>query len=145
MDIQLLREKLLPVFESYGVSCCYLFGSRAGENYYQDSDMDLAVVFDSYSPEKHNLDLEIEIQDTVSEILAPLEVDLLFLQKAPIYLKFTVIKNGKIIYCSNEDFRTDFEDMTVRDYLDFKPVLDMYYREMAEELMADKTGGFRLD
>lgn len=140
MDIQLLREKLLPVFESYGVSCCYLFGSRAGENYYLDSDMDLAVVFDSYSPEKHNLDLEIELQDTVSEILAPLEVDLLFLQKAPIYLKFTVIKNGKIIYCSNEDFRTDFEDMTIRDYLDFKPVLDMYYREMAEELMADNDG-----
>lgn len=138
MDIYFLREKLLPVFESYGVTYCYLFGSRAGEDYYQDSDLDLAVVFDSYSPEKHNLDLEIELQDTVSEILAPLEVDLLFLQKAPIYLKFTVIKNGKIIYCSNEEFRTDFEDMTVRDYLDFKPVLDMYYREMAEELVGQE-------
>lgn len=136
MDIQSLCEKLLPVFESYGVTCCYLFGSRAGENYYQDSDLDLAVVFDSYSPEKHNLDLEMELQYTLSKILAPLEVDLLFLQKAPIYLKFTVIKNGKIIYSSNEDFRTDFEEMTIRDYLDFKPVLEMYYREMAEELTA---------
>lgn len=138
MDIQSLCQKLSPVFESYGVSCCYLFGSRAGENYYHDSDIDLAVVFENYSPEKHNLNLEIEMQDTVSEILAPLEVDLLFLQKAPIYLRFTVIKNGKVIYCSNEDFRTDFEDITIRDYLDFKPVLDMYYREMAEELIEKK-------
>ncbi|WP_165610981.1 type VII toxin-antitoxin system MntA family adenylyltransferase antitoxin [Desulfofundulus australicus] len=141
LDIQSLREKSLPVFEAYGITCCYLFGSRAGEDYYQDSDIDLAVIFRTYSPARHNLDLEIEIQDAISEILAPLEADLLFLQKAPIYLRFTVIKNGKIIYCSDEDFRTDFEDMTVRDYLDFKPVLDRYYREMAEELTAKIAGG----
>lgn len=138
MDTHLFREKLQPVFENFGVTCCYLFGSRAGQDYYRDSDIDLAVIFADYSPSTHNLELEIELQNVVSEILAPLEVevDLLFLQKAPIYLKFNVINTAKIIYCVDDEFRTDFEDMTIRDYLDFKPFLEMYYREMAEDLLS---------
>lgn len=135
MDTKFLREKLLPVFQQYGVTCCYLFGSRTGQDFYPDSDIDLAVIFDTFSIVKHDLALEIETQDAFAEILSPLEVDLLFLQKAPIYLKFDVIKNGKVIYCTDEEFRTDFEDITVRDYLDFKPVLDRYYREMAGTIL----------
>ncbi|MGB9804957.1 type VII toxin-antitoxin system MntA family adenylyltransferase antitoxin [Desulfofundulus sp.] len=136
MDVNLLREKLKPVFENFGVTCCYLFGSRAGQDYYGDSDIDLAVIFADYSPDIHNLDLEIQLQNAVAENLAPLEVDLLFLQKAPVYLKFNVIKTGKVVYCINDEFRTDFEDITIRDYLDFKPFLEMYYREMAEDLLS---------
>jgi predicted nucleotidyltransferase len=132
---ELLCKKLLPVFKRYSVACCYLFGSRAGQDFYPDSDLDFAVIFSPFSPDKHNLALEIEIHDAFADILKPLEVDLLFLQKAPIYLKFNVIKNGIVIYCTDEEFRTDFEDIAVRDYLDFKPVLDMYYREMAEAII----------
>jgi len=138
LDIKQLSEKLQPVFEKFGVTCCYLFGSRAGQDYYHDSDIDLAVIFADYSPGIHNLEMEINLQDTVSEVLASLEkeVDLLFLQKAPIYLKYTVISTGKVIYCTDDEFRTDFEDVTVRDYLDFKPFLDRYYREMEEEILS---------
>jgi predicted nucleotidyltransferase len=135
LDAKLLLEKLKPVFQHFGVTCCYLFGSRASQDFYPDSDIDLAVIFDKFSPNKHNLALEIEMNEAITEILTPMEVDLLFLQKAPIYLRFDAISNGKVIYCTNEEFRTDFESITVRDYLDFKPVLDMYYREMAEEII----------
>jgi len=141
LDIKLLREKLMPVFQHYRVTCCYLFGSRVGQNFYPDSDIDLAVIFADFSSTKHDLALEIEMQDTIAGILEPMEVDLLFLQKAPIYLKFSVIKNSKIIYCTDEEFRTDFEEITSRDYLDFKPVLDMYYREMAMAIL--ETGSRR--
>lgn len=136
----LLHSKLKPVLEKFGVTCCYLFGSRAGQNYYQDSDIDLGVIFAGYSPAKHNLELEIEMQNELSDILGPLglEVDLVFLQKAPVYLKFAAISTGKVIYCTDDEFRTDFEDVTVRDYLDFKPFLDMYYREMAESMLSGK-------
>ncbi|WP_027718885.1 type VII toxin-antitoxin system MntA family adenylyltransferase antitoxin [Desulfovirgula thermocuniculi] len=138
MDTELLRKKLQPILESFGVTCCYLFGSRAGQDYYRESDIDLAVAFANYSPAVHNLEKEIELQGALSEALAPLEVDLLFLQKAPIYLRFDVIRTGKVIYCTDEEFRTDFEDVTIRDYLDFKPFLDMYYREMIEDLLAGR-------
>lgn len=135
MNTELLREKLMSVFQHYGVTCCYLFGSRAGQDFYPNSDIDLAVIFSKFSGTKHDLALEVEMHDAFAEILKPLEVDLLFLQKAPIYLKFDVIKNGKVIYCADEEFRTDFEAITVRDYLDFKPVLDTYYREMVETIL----------
>lgn len=139
MNIEILREKLMPIFQHYGVTCCYLFGSRAGQDFYPDSDIDLAVIFKNYSASRHDLALEIEIQDAFTEILVPLEVDLIFLQKAPVYLKFNVIKNGKVIFSSDEEFRTDFEDVTVRDYLDFKPVLELYYREMSKAIL-EKNG-----
>ncbi|MHB1043092.1 MAG: type VII toxin-antitoxin system MntA family adenylyltransferase antitoxin [Eubacteriales bacterium] len=142
MDIELMSEKLMPVFQKYGVTCCYLFGSRAGQDFYPDSDIDLAVIFDDFSNSKHIMALEIEMHDAAADVLKPLEVDLLFLQKAPVYLKFDVIKNGKVIYSRDEDFRTDFEDITIRDYLDFKPVLDMYYREMAEAILVKNQGDF---
>lgn len=141
MDTKLLREKLMPVFQQYEVTCCYLFGSRAGQDFYPDSDIDLAVIFADFSNTKHNLALEIEMKESFAEIIEPLDVDLLFLQKAPIYLKFSVIKNGKIIYCVDEELRTDFEDITVRNYLDFKPVLDTYYREMAEAILEKSDRG----
>lgn len=139
MNIEILREKLMPIFQRYGVTCCYLFGSRAGHDFYPDSDIDLAVIFKNFSTTRHDLAMEIEIQDAFTEILVPMEIDLMFLQKAPVYLKFNVIKNGKVIFSSDEEFRTDFEDVTVRDYLDFKPVLDLYYREMAEAIL-EKNG-----
>lgn len=132
----------MPVFQKYGVTCCYLFGSRAGQDFYPDSDIDLAVIFDDFSNSKYIMALEIEMHDVVADVLKPLEVDLLFLQKAPVYLKFDVIKNGKVIYSRDEEFRTDFEDITIRDYLDFKPILDMYYREMAEAILLKNQGDF---
>lgn len=138
MDTEVLRKKLTPILKGFGVTLCYLFGSRAGQDHYRESDIDLGVAFANYSPAVHNLEKEIELQSALSEALAPMEVDLLFLQKAPIYLKFEVISTGKVIYCADEEFRTDFEDVTVRDYLDFKPFLDLYYREMIEDLLAGR-------
>jgi len=139
-QLQVLYGKIKPVLEKYGVTCCYLFGSRAGSKYYRDSDIDLGVIFAGYSPAKHNLEMEIEMQNELSEIFEPLglEPDLVFLQKAPIYLRFAAISTGKVIYCTDNEFRTDFEDVTIRDYLDFKPFLDMYYREMAESILSEK-------
>lgn len=137
MDLELLRERLRPVFARFGVSCCYFFGSRAGKDYYPTSDLDLAVLFAPRSPEA-DLEAEIALAQAVSEALAPLglKVDLVSLQRAPIYLKFAAVSTGKVIYCTDEEFRTDFEEAVVRDYLDFKPFLDAYYREMVEDLLS---------
>ncbi|MFZ5590358.1 MAG: nucleotidyltransferase domain-containing protein [Bacillota bacterium] len=38
---------VVPVLQEYGVMCCYMFGSRAGAEHYPESDVDLAVLFES--------------------------------------------------------------------------------------------------
>ncbi|GAW93090.1 type VII toxin-antitoxin system MntA family adenylyltransferase antitoxin [Calderihabitans maritimus] len=130
----MLLEKILPVLERYNVHTCYLFGSRATGGAGPDSDVDLAVLFFPYDPTVHNLDLQVEMEAALSRTLHPLKVDLVFLQKEKITFRFEVISSGKVIYCRDHDERTDFEDIVVRDYLDFAPFLNRYYREMLEAI-----------
>lgn len=98
------------------------------------SDLDLAVLFFPYSPDKHNLQLLVRLEQDISRTLPFSKVDLVLLQKERITFKFEVIKTGKVIYCLDEDERTDFEDIVVRDYLDFAPFLNRYWQEMAESI-----------
>ncbi|MCL4424702.1 MAG: nucleotidyltransferase domain-containing protein [Firmicutes bacterium] len=131
----------------YGVTCCYLFGSRAGGDFYPDSDVDLAVIFRHFNAEVHTLALEIQMQEDLVEVLDPAAVDLVFLQRVPVHLRFHAIRTAKVIYCEDDDFRTDFEDITVRDYLDFKPVVDRYYLEVEAEILgrSESTSGGKGD
>ena len=46
---------------------------------------------------------------------------------------------GKRVIVTNEDQFTDLIDLTVRDYLDFKPFYDRYQEEM---IVAIKEGEF---
>lgn len=128
-----LGREIVPVLQEYEVNSVYLFGSRVDGTAAPNSDYDLDVLLRKYDPTKHNAlfasTLEVDLQ-TVTDA----KVDILLLQRASIILRFTIIKEGKVIYCVDEDFRTDFEDVVIRDYLDFKPFLDMYYREMQEAI-----------
>ncbi|NLI13312.1 MAG: nucleotidyltransferase domain-containing protein [Peptococcaceae bacterium] len=98
------------------------------------SDLDLAVLFFPYSPDKHNLQLLVRLEQDISRTLPFSKVDLVLLQKERITFKFEVIKTGKVIYCLDEDERTDFENIVVRDYLDFAPFLNRYWQEMVESI-----------
>jgi len=54
------------------------------------------------------------------------KVDVVLLNTAAIEFKFLVISRGKLIYSLDEEKRTDFEDAVIRDYLDYKPFLELY-------------------
>jgi len=127
-------ERIIPVLKKYHVHTCYLFGSRAAGTEGPKSDVDLAVLFFPYYPDKHNLDLLVEMETDISRAIQFRDIDLVLLQKEKIIFKFEVIKSGQVIYCLDDDKRTDFEDSVVRDYLDFAPFLDRYYREMVESI-----------
>jgi len=131
------NERFTVVLRKYGVSVCYLFGSQATGEAYPDSDVDLAVLFKDYQPVVHHLDyiaaLEEELQQLVSQ-----KVQVICLQAVrDIALRFAITSSAKVVYSEDEDFRTDFEDVVIRDYLDFKPVLDRYYRELEEEILGN--------
>lgn len=129
-----LVEALSPILQKYNVNAIYLFGSRAEGTNYATSDYDFAFLFKNFNRKTHNHRLAVNIQMKIEEIFAPVPVDVIFLQNAPVELRFQIIKHGKIIYCEDDNFRTDFEDITIRDYLDFKPFLDQYRRELEESI-----------
>jgi len=138
VDLTLLRAKIRPVLRTYQVTVCYLFGSRATGNVYEDSDVDLGLLFHPFNQARHNLDLELQVESELAKALSPLPVDAVFLQRAELAFRFEVISSGVVLYSENEEFRTDFEEATVRDYQDFAPVLRAYYRDLKEELTPGK-------
>lgn len=129
--MELLVAELRPIFDKYGVVTAYLFGSRATGRVHTHSDYDLAVLFGAYHPKKHNLALRLALAEEFSQRLGE-QVDLVFLQGAPVLLRYEIITTGRVIHCVDDGFRTDFEDIVYRDYLDFKPFMDQFYKEEAE-------------
>ncbi|MGE5483910.1 MAG: type VII toxin-antitoxin system MntA family adenylyltransferase antitoxin [Ignavibacteriales bacterium] len=123
---------LIETLRSYGVSVCYLFGSRARGDCRADSDVDLGMVFREFRREINNVDMEIEIENAVGDLLAPLRVDVVFLQRASQTFRYEVVTSGAVLYSDDEDFRTDFEYEVVRDYLDFAPVIKEYHLSVQE-------------
>ncbi|MBI3815432.1 MAG: nucleotidyltransferase domain-containing protein [Nitrospinae bacterium] len=109
------------------VSLVYLFGSYAEEKGHPLSDIDIAVVF-SY---KKRLKKDVgkiynELYFLFSDIFMKKNIDIIFLQKASLELRFDVIRHGKIIYRSSEDERLIFEDQVAMLYMDFKPILNEF-------------------
>ena len=98
---------LLPIFKQYGVHTAYLFGSRAAGNAYEDSDYDIGCLFKKYDPKHHNIDFIVALQMELEEALAPMAVDLLLLDSAPIVLRYEVISGGIVLFCEGVRMSTN--------------------------------------
>jgi len=132
-EMELLKTEKRQILESYGIVAVYLFGSRAMGGVQTHSDFDLAVLFGNHHPDKHNLTLRLVLAEELSQRLGE-QVDLIFLQGAPIFMRYEIITTGRVMFCMDDVFRTDFEDIVYRDYLDFKPFMDQFYKEEAEAI-----------
>ena len=64
---------------------------------------------------------ESELVFKLEKALEAGPVDIVVLNKAPILLRYQVLKYGEIIYCRSEEERIKFHEETIRLYLDFLP------------------------
>jgi len=138
------NKNLLPVKElgkllgKYRVTAAYFFGSRVEGTATEKSDYDFAILVDKeYEQDDLNY-LLLRLKEEAASLVQN-KVDIVLLNTASIEFKYLVISRGKLIYSSDEEKRTDFEDIVIRDYLDFKPFLDLYRKEVREAI---KEGHF---
>lgn len=108
----------------------YLFGSYLEEPE-RAQDVDLAVLLE---PREGIVDLYTRLYPKLEKIFAPLEVDLLFLNLAPVPMAFEVISKGKVIYCIDDERRTDFEYVISGLYMDYRYHLQQARRELYEAI-----------
>ncbi len=127
------KKELLALFKSYEILAVYLFGSRADGTAREDSDYDFGVLFDSSSKQGKRLAIIMEIEEKAVKILDK-PVDIIPLDKVSIEKKFLIISKGILIFSKDEHKRTDFEELAIRDYLDFKPFLETYRQEVREAI-----------
>ncbi|TDA70462.1 MAG: nucleotidyltransferase domain-containing protein [Clostridia bacterium] len=136
LKVEVIEKRLSEVLPARPeVICVYLFGSFLTMPE-EARDIDLALLLE---PGQDTATAFMRLYPLVADVFTPREVDLVFLRQASLSLRFAVISTGRVVYCRDEERRTGFEDITVRDYLDFK-----YHLEAAQqELFTAIQEGYR--
>lgn len=125
------NDKAKKQLRSLGVKTVYLFGSRAQGAAGPLSDYDFAVLTGKSDHRRGD-----QLYDALYDIFAPFcprslkndVIDIVFLDNAPLELSFHIIKYGKTLFDADPLARGRFEEQTMEEYCDFRPLLDMFDR-----------------
>ncbi|MFH1968000.1 MAG: nucleotidyltransferase domain-containing protein [bacterium] len=129
IDLTTITPILEKIFrKKKAVLFCYVFGSFAYQNFNSESDVDIAVYMDKARVSDF-FDERLELISEISQALGK-EADILVLNSTPPFLKYVVLKEGKLIFSRDESKRIDFELKTTNEYFDFRFVLEKYNKRM---------------
>jgi predicted nucleotidyltransferase len=121
-----MKAHLKAELKKVGVSVVYLFGSRATGKESHTSDVDIGVVLKK--PIEDTRSSYKILYELFSAIYPSSRLDIVFLQKASLSLQYFAIKDGKTIFEEDPKSTADYENRVINQYLDFKPVLDLFDR-----------------
>ena len=106
------------------IQLAYLFGSFVKKKNRFGSDLDIAIYF------KQELDvlaigaLVLELQDA-----AGCKIDIVALNKLDVSnpaLAYSIISEGIIVHCKDENLGKEFVRSAILRYFDFKPIIDFF-------------------
>ncbi|MDD2212064.1 MAG: nucleotidyltransferase domain-containing protein [Clostridia bacterium] len=126
-------KKLGQALEKYApdLVTAYLFGSGHEGKTTPLSDIDLAFLL---ADDLQDAQIETKILLDAIKILGTEEIDSLNLNQAPLRFQYSVIKNKRVVFCSNPEKRINFETRVIMNYLDFAPVRSLFNREFLKRL-----------
>ena len=127
-----MKREFQEKLRSLQVAVVYLFGSKAIRRASPLSDTDLGVVLRKMRPEQDTRAQYNVLFQIFSDLHPDSRVDIVFLQRAPLALQFSAIRDGRVIFEQDSVFRADYENLVVKQYLDFRPVLDFFDQVAAE-------------
>lgn len=115
------------------IGVVYLFGSQAEGFATPLSDIDLGIVFQSPALVHSNTnELYTKLYSFFTDLFPSQRVDIVFLQRAGLELRFDAIAHGIVLFESSPDLRFEFEERTTNLYLDFKPLLREFNQALIE-------------
>src|SRR4030042_501788 len=113
------------------VVAVYLYGSFAKGLEKVSSDIDLAILFVKKKHIKKDISSAYTYEERLSAKLNRV-VEVQNLNNASMGFIHRVLSEGKLIVSNDDKRRTEFEEDTVKRYFDMKPLLDEYYKSLAE-------------
>ncbi|MBI4170407.1 MAG: nucleotidyltransferase domain-containing protein [Candidatus Aenigmarchaeota archaeon] len=96
-----------------------IFGSLARKERHRDIDVCIFL-----KAKQGNLQMSKKKLDYLKG--AKNRFDIKIFQQLPIYIRHRILKEGKIIFCANEDALYDLAHLTVKEFEDFKPIYRSY-------------------
>jgi predicted nucleotidyltransferase len=122
----LVKAHFKAKLRKMGVSIVYLFGSRANGMGSRTSDVDIGVVL--REPIEDTRSSYKTLYELFSAVYPSHRLDIVFLDKTSLALQYDAIKDGKIIFEEDPKSTADYENRVVNQYLDFRPILDLFDR-----------------
>lgn len=122
LKMKLDLSKIKNVFFKHNVELAYLFGSQARKKITPLSDVDLAVLFNVQVPPQEYGNLQARIISELMLILKRSDIDVVVLNNTTPLMKFLVINQGEIVFCSNNQARVKFEVEARREYFETEPI-----------------------
>lgn len=113
-----IGKRLTPLFQDEGLRFVVLFGSSVTGKMHRHSDIDLAFFFD------REMDI-LALTNNVIRLLHTDNVDVIDLKHATPLLRFSVVKNGRLLYERLQGEFNSFSSLTFRRYVDTKKLRDM--------------------
>lgn len=102
-----------------------LFGSHARREQLDISDMDICLVL---APGNYEA---VQLSRKKLEYLTGSDLDFHVYQQLPLYIRVRVLKEGKVVYCRDEDQLYAVAFKTIEEFGDFEHLYRDYLREVA--------------
>lgn len=131
-DDIILKLKRVDFITIPQLQLVYLFGSSSIGQQTPLSDIDIAYLDDGTTSA---FDLEPLIEKLILEKhVVSNKIDLVRLNEAPVTVQFKVISKGIFLYKSSEEAQANFEEKVTIKYLDYAPVIDLFYKASYKEV-----------
>jgi len=116
-------QKLVQYFlQKPNIAALYLFGSSTKRSNKRSRDIDIAVMFDPYDPNREGVEFLLysaDMQGIVNK-----EVDLVCFNQADPILRYEILKKGYLIFEGNRGARIDLAVKTMVDMEECQSFLD---------------------
>ncbi len=141
MPVNDLAQRLATVVGRAGpeIDCAYLFGSFARGESGPLSDIDVGILFSELTPAARRLDLAASVGEDV-ERLTKSTADVVMLNDAPPAVRHRIIRDGLLLFATDDRRRVAFESRSIDEFLDFQPVLARYDQQLLERAREGRIG-----
>ena len=117
-----IEKEILYTLKGHSqIIAAYLFGSYARNNPIPLSDIDIAILTNSYDSNKAtNLDFEFHVESELLRKLPEYSFDIRTLNDAPILIQGKIISEGQLLFTKDQRKLSEFEEYILPRYFDFK-------------------------
>jgi len=134
-------ERIIRYFRDRDeVSALYVFGSAEKNRKTRESDIDIAVIIDDSGLKKINFERFRKKYYEASPGFSVRLVDIVILNTAPPFLKYQVLKTGRVLFDKRKKLSARFTERAITEYLDYKPIEDICLNAVARRFR-EKTVG----
>ncbi len=127
--VERIPELIHLISEDKDVIALFSFGSLVSGDLKPLSDLDFAVLVSPDFDRNCRFDKHIDLIGLFTRIFGSDEIDLVFMNDAPMRFAYYIIKSGKLLFCSNKNILNDFAEKTVKLFLDFRYFRDEFDHE----------------